>query len=117
MNNQEPSRRASNHSISVQSTSPLLCVRARAHGSQFPRPLLSLENHPKREDKEERDREKQKRGSARRRLKREWANAHNRRGTMRGPAIIVAFPTDKVTAPEYFLFSAADRARITRKES
>lgn len=33
------------------------------------------------------------------------------------PAIIVAFPTDKVTALEYFLFPAADRARITRKES
>lgn len=34
-----------------------------------------------------------------------------------GTAIIVAFPTDKVTAREYFLFPAADRARITRKES
>lgn len=111
MNNQAPSRRASNHSISVQSTSLLLYAR----DSQFPRPFLSLENHPEREEKKER--QKQKRESAHRRIKREWVNALDRGGTMCGPAIIVAFPTDKVTAPEYFLFSAADRARITRKES
>lgn len=69
------------------------------------------------ERRRKRDRKKQKRGSAHRRIKREWVNALDRGGTMCGPAIIVAFPTDKVTAPEYFLFSAADRARITRKES
>lgn len=74
MNNQAPSRRAPNHSISVQSTSLL----SRAHGSlQFPHPLLSLESRrdvSKRERKRERDKGKErKRGSTRRRIKRKWA--------------------------------------------
>lgn len=120
MNNQAPSRRASNHSISVQSTSLLLYARARARtaaSSRDPFFLLRIIQKERR-GKKERERKKQKRGSAHRRIKMEWANAHGRgRGTMCGPAIIVAFPTDKVTTPEYFLFSAADRARITRKES
>lgn len=123
MNNQAPSRRAPNHSISVQSTSLL----SRAHGSlQFPHPLLSLESRrdvSKRERKRERQREREKKGVDTSKDKEE-VGALDRGGTAGeggetgcGTAIIVAFPTDKVTAREYFLFPAADRARITRKES
>lgn len=110
MNNQAPSRRASNHSISVQSTSLLLYAR------QFPWPLLSLENHLEREEKKERKKQKGVGTSKDKEGVGERTQSRGR-GAMCGPAIIVAFPTDKVTAPEYFLFSAADRARITRKES
>jgi len=89
---------------------------ARARGSQFPRSPLSLENHPEREKKKERERNEK--GTSK---DKEGVDEHTRvtgrGGPGCGPAIIVAFPTDKVTAPEYFLFPAADRARITRKES
>lgn len=78
----------------------------------------------RKEKERERDKGKErKRGSTRRRIKRKWAlsiargTAGERGETGCGTAIIVAFPTDKVTAREYFLFPAADRARITRKES
>lgn len=123
MNNQAPSRRASNHSISVQSTSLLLYARAHAAASsRVPRPLLSLENHPEREKKKERKREKKAKKGVDTSRDKKGVGERTRprgagRGTVCGPAIIVAFPTDKVTAPEYFLFPAADRARITRKES
>lgn len=88
----------------------------------FPDPFFLLRIIQKeRRRRRERERRRQKRGSTHRGIKREWANAHGRGerggGAVCGPAIIVAFPTDKVTAPEYFLFPAADRARITRKES
>lgn len=94
-------------------------MRARAHGSQFPRPLLSLENHPEREEKKDRERSKKGIGTSK---DKEGVGECTQRGEGEGgpgcgSAIIVAFPTDKVTAPEYFLFPAADRARITRKES
>lgn len=95
------------------------CTRARAAASS--RDPFFLLRIIQKERRRKSERKKQKRGSAHRWIKREWANAHGvargEGGTMCGPAIIVAFPTDKVTTPEYFLFSAADRARITRKES
>lgn len=54
MNNQAPSRRAPNHSISVQSTS--LLSRAR----QLDSPFLSLENHRRVGKRRERERERRR---------------------------------------------------------
>lgn len=77
----------------------------------------------RKEKERERQREREKKGVDTSKDKEE-VGALDRGGTTGergetgcGTAIIVAFPTDKVTAREYFLFPAADRARITRKES
>lgn len=120
MNNQEPSRRASNHSISVQSTSLLLYARARARAAASSRdPFFLLRIIQKERTRRETERNKKGHIGTSKDKEGVGERTQSRRegGTIRGPAIIVAFPTDKVTAPEYFLFSAADRARITRKES
>lgn len=115
MNNQAPSRRAPNHSISVQSTS--LLSRARqpvpAPPSSF---LLRTIDAPKvdGERKRARDEERRKRGRDKKGVgtpkdkERVGGGRARSRGGDRGadPAIIVAFPTDKVTArrnTSYFL--------------
>lgn len=114
MNNQAPSRRASNHSISVQSTS--LLSRALAVGSRAPSFLLRIIAVSERDGKRGVTGKKGV-GTSKDKKRVGDERTRSRGGLGCAPAIIVAFPTDKVTALEYFLFPAADRARITRKES
>lgn len=116
MNEQSSALEARLQSFNFCSIDFSALARARARGSQFPRSLLSLENHPEREEKKKRERSKKGAGTPKDK-EGVGERTRSRGGPECGPAIIVAFPTDKVTAPEYFLFPAADRARITRKES
>lgn len=126
MNNQAPSRRAP---IIQFLFNRLLCSRTAAYSSRTLSFLLRTvvsKREKKRETKGAREtrREKEREKGVDTSKDKEEVGALGRRGTAGerretgcGTAIIVAFPTDKVTAREYFLFPAADRARITRKES